>query len=100
MVIEHAILSVKPSETDDFEKAFAKAILLVASSPGCKNARLERCLETESRYQLVVEWESLESHTQTFRESPLYEQFRASLIDFYDAKPAVEHYQIVLRSPS
>ena len=98
MVIEHAILTVKSSETENFEEAFAQAIRLVAASPGCLNARLERCLETENRYQLVIEWESLESHTRVFRESPLYAQFRALLIDFYDEKPVVDHYQIVLRS--
>jgi heme-degrading monooxygenase HmoA len=37
MVVEHAILTVKSSETEIFEKAFAQAIRLVASSPGCLN---------------------------------------------------------------
>jgi heme-degrading monooxygenase HmoA len=80
----------------EFEKAFAQAILLVESSPGCQSARLERSLEVGDRYQLVVEWDSLEAHTKEFRDSTLYEQFRDLLMHFYSAKPDVEHYDIVL----
>jgi heme-degrading monooxygenase HmoA len=95
MVIEHAILSVKPGETIDFEKAFIQAICLLEASPGCRSARLERSLEVEHRYQLVVEWDSLEAHTNEFRNSALYARFRDLLIPFYDAKPDVEHYEIL-----
>jgi heme-degrading monooxygenase HmoA len=99
MVIEKAILEVIPSQTEEFEAAFAKAILLLDASPGSHDARLERCVEKRSRYQLVVEWDSLEAHTEIFRNSPLYEQFRELLIDFYVEKPAVTHYEFVLKAP-
>ena len=99
MVIEKAILEVNPSQTDEFEAAFAKAILLLDASAGSHDARLERCVEKPSRYQLVVEWDSLEAHTEIFRNSPLYEQFRELLIDFYVEKPAVTHYEFVPKAP-
>ncbi len=98
MVIENAILEVDPSQTEKFEAAFGEAILLLRASPGSQNARLERCVEKASRYQLVVEWASLESHTEVFRNSPLYEQFRDLLMPFYVEKPSVSHYEIVLTS--
>jgi heme-degrading monooxygenase HmoA len=99
MVTEKAILEVNPSQTDEFEAAFAKAILMLDASPGSHNARLERCVERPSRYQLVVDWDSLDAHTEIFRNSPLYEQFRDLLIGFYLEKPAVSHYEFVLRAP-
>jgi heme-degrading monooxygenase HmoA len=99
MVTEKATLEVNPSQTDEFEAAFAEAILLLDASPGSHNARLERCIEIPSRYQLVVEWDSLESHTEVFRNSALYEKFRDLLIHFYVEKPAVSHYEFVLRAP-
>lgn len=99
MVTETAILEVDPSQTVEFEAAFAKAILFLVASPGTHNAHLERCVEKPSRYLLVVEWDSLESHTEIFRNSPLYEQFRDLLIHFYVEKPVVNHYEFVLKAP-
>src|SRR3954447_3626144 len=40
--------------------------------PGFELLRLDRCLETPTRYLLLVEWSQLEDHTIGFRESPEY----------------------------
>ncbi|MGO9196817.1 MAG: antibiotic biosynthesis monooxygenase family protein [Acidimicrobiales bacterium] len=98
MVLEHAVLDVKPAETEGFEDAFAAAIPLIATSPGCRSVRLERCVEQGSRYLLLVEWDSLEAHTEGFRGSPVYQQWRALLHHFYEPMPTVEHYEAVLGS--
>jgi heme-degrading monooxygenase HmoA len=98
MVLEHAVLEVKPTETEAFENAFATAIAIISASPGCRNVRLEHCVEQANRYLLLVEWDSLEAHTQGFRGSPAYEEWRARLHHFYEPMPTVEHYEAVLSS--
>ncbi|MGN5238972.1 antibiotic biosynthesis monooxygenase family protein [Rhodococcus sp. SJ-3] len=41
----------------------------------------------------LVEWDTLEDHTQGFRESPEYQQRRSLLHDFYEPFPTLEHYE-------
>jgi heme-degrading monooxygenase HmoA len=44
---------------------------------------------------LLVEWESLEAHTQGFRGSAAYEEWRRLLHHFYEPFPVVEHFEPV-----
>jgi len=50
-------------------------------------------VEHESRYILLVEWQTLEDHTTGFRQSYEYQQWRDLLHHFYSPFPVVEHYQ-------
>ena len=43
-----------------------------------------------------MEWDRLEDHTEGFRGSAAYEDWRALLHHFYDPFPVVEHYVDVL----
>ena len=72
MILEHAVLDVIPGEEERFETAFGTARPIIASAKGCRSVRLEHCLESPSRYLLLVEWETLEDHTEGFRGSPAY----------------------------
>jgi heme-degrading monooxygenase HmoA len=92
MVLEVAILNVRSGEGEAFEAAFAQAQQIVAASPGYQRHELRRCLEAGDRYLLLVWWDSLESHTEGFRRSAAYQQWRALLHHFYDPFPTVEHY--------
>jgi heme-degrading monooxygenase HmoA len=98
MIREHAILDVIPGEEARFERAFADAKSIIASMPGFGALTLDRCIEQPTRYLLLVEWERLEDHTEGFRGSPEYEQWRALLHHFYDPFPVVDHYEPLLHS--
>jgi heme-degrading monooxygenase HmoA len=95
MILEQAVLDVRPGEEAAFEAAFAEAQSIIASMDGYLGHRLLRCLERESRYLLLVEWQTLEAHTEGFRGSAEYERWRALLHHFYDPFPTVEHYEVV-----
>ena len=92
MVLEVAILNVRPGSQSAYESAFAQAESLISASPGYISHELRRCLEVPSRYILLVRWRTLEDHTQGFRGSPSYEKWRLLLHHFYDPFPTVEHY--------
>ena len=96
MILEVALLDVKPGQGPDFERAFARAQSIIASIPGYVSHRLQRCLEVEDKYVLLVEWRKLEDHTVGFRQSPQYQEWRSLLHHFYDPFPTVEHYEPVL----
>ena len=96
MILEHASLDVIPGQESAFEAAFAQAKAIIAASPGFRSLRLARCVESPSRYLLLVEWDTLEDHTVGFRGSAAYQDWRRLLHHFYDPFPTVEHYQGVV----
>lgn len=95
MVLEVAILDVRPGESAAFEVSFEEARHYIASSPGYQRHELRRCLEASGRYLLLVWWDTLESHTEGFRGSPPYERWRELLHHYYDPFPTVEHYVLL-----
>ena len=62
---------------------------------GYVSHQLQRCLENENRYLLLVNWQTLEDHTEGFRGSAEYEEWRNLLHHYYDPFPEVEHYKVV-----
>jgi heme-degrading monooxygenase HmoA len=96
VITEHALLEVIPGREDAFVEAMDAAKVLIARSPGFVSLRVERCLERPSRFLLLVEWERLEDHTEGFRGSPAYEEWRAALHHFYDPFPVVAHFGAVV----
>ncbi len=95
MITEQALLDVKPGRELEFETAFITAKAIIAASPGFISLQLLRCIEAPNRYVLLVEWETLEDHTEGFRKSAGYEEWRALLHHFYDPFPTVEHFSVV-----
>ena len=96
MILEIAILDVIPAQTAAFESAFALAKTIIASMPGFQSLELQKCVENDHRYALLVRWARLEDHTEGFRKSPQYQQWRALLHRFYHPFPTVEHYRLLL----
>ena len=95
MILEVAILDVRPGMENDFELAFAEAQAIIMSMPGYVSHQLQKCIEKTGRYILLVNWETLEDHTVGFRRSEQYQQWRALLHHFYEPFPEVEHYNSV-----
>jgi len=96
MILEVAILDVKPGRESEFEGAFGQAQHIISGMPGYRSHQLQRCLEQPGRYLLLVHWDRLEDHTVGFRQSPQYQAWRELLHHFYDPFPEVQHYQLVL----
>ncbi|WP_426670894.1 antibiotic biosynthesis monooxygenase family protein [Mucilaginibacter sp. McL0603] len=92
MVLEVAILDVKQGLEDDFLKAFSKAQHIISKMTGYISHQLKRCIENTSRFILLVEWEKLTDHTESFRGSKEYQEWKSLLHHFYDPFPTVEHY--------
>ena len=99
MILESAVLDVKPAQTREFEAAFARAQRIIAASPGYLSHELQRCVEKPNRYLLLVRWRTLEDHTVGFRQSAPYQEWRTLLHHFYDPFPTVEHYEAVATQP-
>lgn len=66
MILEAAILHIKPSQKCDFESAFQHASKIISSMYGYLSHELHRCIEVEGKYLLLVRWENLEAHTPSY----------------------------------
>ena len=96
MILEVAMLQIKPGLSNDFEKNFITAEKIVSAINGFISLSLKKCLEVENKYILLIKWETLESHTIGFRTSEVYNDWKALLHHFYDPFPTVEHYVEVI----
>ncbi len=93
MVLEMAVLHVKPGSAAEFQEAFREAEPMISEAAGHISHELHRCLEDPNRFLLLVRWSTLEDHTRGFRGSPNYQRWKALLHHFYDPFPEVLHYQ-------
>lgn len=98
MILEHALLQVKPGLEAEFEEAMRQALPLIQATPGFLKIEVKPCLETKGRYLLLVEWETLEAHMQGFRGSDRYADWKRLLHHFYAPFPLVEHYGAAVAS--
>ena len=69
MILEVAIMKIKPELIDEFEKAFPRAAAVSASTPGYISHEMQRCVETKGKYFYLIRWESIEAHEKNFRQT-------------------------------
>ena len=97
-ILEAAPLQVKPAQSAEFERAFGQAQAIIASMPGYQSHELQRCIERDGHYLLLVRWDSVAAHEQGFRKSAGYQEWKRLLHHFYDPFPTVLHYERVDRA--
>ena len=93
MILEVAILNIKKGLSDEFEKSFEKAQLIISSMEGYISHELKKCVEEIDKYLLLVQWENIEAHEIGFRKSNEYQEWKQLLHHFYDPFPIVQHYK-------
>ena len=95
MILEVAVLNVIPGQEDDFLKVFSRAKDIISGMAGFISLQLKKCIEHTSQFILLVEWEKLTDHTEGFRRSKEYQQWKELLHHFYNPFPTVEHYESI-----
>lgn len=92
MILEVAVLHVKEGMSDKFERDFKRASTIISSMKGYRSHELQKCIEENWKYILLVRWETLEDHTEGFRGSAEYLEWKRLLHHYYDPFPTVEHF--------
>ena len=90
MIYEHAVMSVIPGQEAAFEAALAEALEVIGTAAG-GTARVLRSVEAPSTYVLLVEWDSVEAHTEGFRGSEAFARWRALVSPHWSELPEVQH---------
>lgn len=96
MILEVAILNVIDDKQKQFEIDFATAGQYISSIKGYIKHSLSKCIEHDNKYILLVEWDNLEDHTITFRQSEQYQHWKQLLHHYYDPFPTVEHFERII----
>jgi len=92
MIVEHAVLEVKPGQEQAFEHAMQEARPLIAASPGFQSIEVRPAAESGGRYLLSVVWKDIAAHREGFRTSDRYQRWRELLHHFYDPMPTIEYF--------
>lgn len=99
MILEIADIRVLPGTSADFEAALEKAVATVLPrAKGVKGFAIHKCIETPERFVLQILWETLEDHTVTFRQGPLFTEWRGIIGPFFAGPPLVGHFTLVGKS--
>lgn len=91
MVLEHAVITIRPGTHQEFERALAEARRYIAAADGFRSLALHRGIEHEDEYVLLVEWDTLDDHLVGFRESEAFTAWRALIGPYFEAPPVGTH---------
>jgi heme-degrading monooxygenase HmoA len=92
MVLEVAIVEVRPGEEEAFVAAYRQGHPHLATTPGCLSVRMTRGIESPSRFVLLVEWESVAAHEEKFRSTDRWVTWRSHISPYFATPPTVEHF--------
>ena len=92
MLVEQAFVEVVAGMEGGFELAVASvASSTLLQADGFLSWTIRRGLERPSLYTFVVEWNSLDQHSQ-FRESDSFTEWRRVISPFFASPPTAEHW--------
>jgi|SRR5579859_6444907 len=93
MITEIAIFQAVPGKEEAFAQGIQQGIAAIRRDAGCRSAAVQRCIEDPARFMLVIQWESLEAHTEGFRKSPGFAEYRSHITGLFVDNPVVHHYE-------
>ncbi len=99
MILEIADISVVAGKENEFAEAIIRGLETVASkAQGFRGYKVNKCMETPTRFVLMIYWATLEDHTVGFRQGPLFAEWRAIVGPFFAKPPLVEHFELLAKS--
>ena len=99
MILELADIRVQPGQEAAFEDAIQRALKTVmVRAQGMRGYKVNKCIETPQRFVLQVFWDTVEAHTVTFRQGPLFAEWRAIIGQYFAGPPLVEHFDLITKS--
>ncbi len=98
MILELATVDIKPGTNAAFEQQLAQAQQVITKAVGYISHEFHQCMEIESRYIFLIQWETLEAHTVGFRTSELFVAWRGHIGQYFENPPLVQHYELKMKS--
>lgn len=92
MILESAILYIKPGLASEFESAFREASRVLLSKKGYIDHELHKCVENRDEYIFLARWRGIKDPIIGFRGHPDYKRWSDALDPFYARPPEIKHY--------
>ena len=92
MILEAAFMTIRQGQEAQFLAALEQAKLVIARAQGFRGIEVRRGIERPDTFLLCISWETLEDHTEGFRGSPLFAEWRSHIGGFFAQPPVVEHW--------
>ena len=94
--LEIASLRVLDGKEAAFEAAIETARTEVyAKVQGCLSTQLRRGVERPNEFVLLIEWATLEDHTERFPKTPEFQAFRGLISGLLAGAPTTAHWRSV-----
>lgn len=94
MVREIAIFEVQGGSEEDFIEAYNGVSDVLEQAAGNHGVVLHRGVENPSTFTLIVEWDSVEAHTD-LTQQPEFEKFGEAVTPYLAGQPEVRHVEPV-----
>ncbi|WP_404349771.1 antibiotic biosynthesis monooxygenase [Sutcliffiella horikoshii] len=96
MITEVAFFYINEGMEARFEKDFAVVVEeTIALSKGYIAHTLHKCIETEGKYMVQVEWETLEDHMEGFVGSDLFKEWVKKMDHYFKPNIYMEHFKLI-----
>lgn len=94
-VVEVVTLVAAQGQADALAAAVQKAIPLFQAAKGARTFELRRQVEDPDVFALSIRWETIEDHTEGFRDSAAFGQWRELVMPHLAQAPRATHYRHV-----
>lgn len=94
MILEIAEYTVAPGQSAAFLAGMARGIQVICGAQGCLDAQFAAAVEDPESVVILVRWQRLEDHLETFRNGPLFPQYRQHINGLFVGQPRVRHYPL------
>ena len=94
MVLEIAEITAAPGQAEALAASVARGAAVIRKAEGCVSVQFAQSVEDPQQFVLMVRWRTLEDHTVTFSNGPLFSQWRQEIAGLFADKPRVRHYPI------
>lgn len=94
MILEIAEFYIRPNTQPAFESAVRESMAkYISQANGFIAGELQQSIEDPTRYILLLQWETLEDHTEGFRKSEVFAYHRALISPYFAKDPFVQHFE-------
>ena len=96
MILEIADITIQAGKNAEFDVAIERGVReVIAGAVGFRGFKIQKGIENQQRYVLMIEWETLDNHIVDFRNSPAFIKWREIVGPFFASPPVVEHFQLL-----
>jgi heme-degrading monooxygenase HmoA len=94
MIVEIGIITAQPGRGAEIEAGLTAARKVMQQAEGYRGSAFQRCIEQPDRCVIYIRWDSVDHHMKTFREGPLFPQWRSHFAHLMAGAPDVAHYTV------